>query len=103
MNPSGETPRWVLRDCGNFSMTTADDPLPALLRALRSHNPTDRLRAAKDLGRLGWLAREAMPALVGALNDENPKVRETAASAIGLMGPDALPTLVTMLDHNDKY
>jgi HEAT repeat protein len=84
-------------------MTTTDDPLPALLRALRSHNPTERLRAAKDLGRLGWLAREAMPALVTALNDENPKVRETAANAIGLMGPDALSTLVTMLDHNDKY
>jgi len=84
-------------------MTTADDPLPALLRSLRSESPTDRLRAAKDLGRLGWLAREAMPALIAALEDDNPKVRETAAHAIGLMGPEALSTLVEMLDHYDKY
>jgi HEAT repeat protein len=84
-------------------MTTADDPLPALLRGLRSHEPADRLRAAKDLGRLGWLAREAMPALAAALEDETPKVRETAAGAIGLMGPEALPTLAEMLGHDDKY
>lgn len=84
-------------------MTTADDPLPALLRALRSESPTDRLRAAKDLGRLGWLAREAMPALIAALDDDNPKVRESAAHAIGLMGPEALPTLIEMLEHYDKY
>jgi hypothetical protein len=84
-------------------MTTADDPLPALLRGLRSHNPLERLRAAKDLGRLGWLAREAMPALVAALNDEESKVRESAAGPIGLMGPDALPMLIEMLEHGDKY
>jgi HEAT repeat protein len=84
-------------------MTTADDPLPALVRALRSNNPTDRVRAAKDLGRLGWLAREALPALIAALHDADAKVRETAAQAIGLMGPEALPTLVAMLIHEDKY
>ncbi|WP_162271586.1 HEAT repeat domain-containing protein [Gemmata sp. SH-PL17] len=82
---------------------TADDPLPALVRALRSTNVVDRQRAAKDLGRLGWLARDAMPALVRALDDENAKVRETAAHAIGGMGPDALGTLVLMLGHADKY
>lgn len=84
-------------------MTTADDPLPALLGALQSSCATERLRAAKDLGRLGWLAREALPALVAVLNDSDPRVRESAAQAIGLMGPDALPTLVAMLGHGDKY
>jgi HEAT repeat protein len=84
-------------------MTTADDPLPSLVRALRSTSPADRARAAKDLGRLGWLAREALPALVGALDDADAKVREAAAHAIGLMGPEALPTLVRMLTHEDKY
>lgn len=82
---------------------TADDPLPALVRALRGPNPAGRARAAKDLGRLGWLARDAMPALVAALNDDDGKVREAAAHAIGLMGPDALPTLIEMLRHDDKY
>jgi HEAT repeat protein len=84
-------------------MTTADDPLPALVRSLRSQNSTDRVRAAKDLGRLGWLAREALPALIGSLHDGDAKVREAVAHAIGLMGPDALPTLVGMLAHDDKY
>ncbi len=84
-------------------MTTADDPLPSLVRALRSQSQADRLRAAKDLGRLGWLAREAMPALVAALHDDDGKVRESAAHAIGLMGPDALPALIAMLTHEDKY
>jgi HEAT repeat protein len=84
-------------------MTTADDPLPELVRALRSQNPSDRVRAAKGLGRLGWLAREALPALVGTLRDADAKVREAAAHAIGLMGPEALPTLVVMLAHEDKY
>ncbi len=84
-------------------MTTAEDPLPALIRALRGLNPQERVRAAKDLGRLGWLARDAMPALVKALDDDDGKVREAAAHAIGLMGPEALPTLVEMLRHDDKY
>jgi HEAT repeat protein len=84
-------------------MTTADDPLPALVAALQSADPTDRLKAAKDLGRLGWLARDAMPALVGALTDTEQKVRETAAQAIGGMGPDAVPALCDILRHDDKY
>lgn len=84
-------------------MTTADDPLPALVRALRSQNPAERVRAAKDLGRLGWLARDAMPALARALDDDDGKVREAAAHAIGQMGPEALPALVEMLRHDDKY
>ena len=85
------------------SATTTADPLPTLVCALRSPDPAYRLRAAKDLGRLGWLARDATPSLVGAIDDEDPKVREAAAHAIGGMGPESLPTLVTMLGHADKY
>jgi HEAT repeat protein len=84
-------------------MRPADDPLPDLVNGLRSPKSNDRLQAVKNLGRLGWLAREAMPALVGALEDQDAKVREAAAHAIGQMGPDALPYLVNMLDHSDKY
>jgi len=80
-----------------------DDPLPELIRGLRTTAQADRLRAAKDLGRLGWLAREAMPALVAALQDDDGKVREAAAQALGNMGPEALPTLTGMLGHRDKY
>ena len=76
----------------------ADDPLPDLLRGLRSQTTADRLRAAaRDLARLGWLAREALPALIHSLEDDDAKVREVSAQAIGNMGPDALPTLAGML------
>lgn len=83
--------------------TITADPLPDLMRGLRGHSPTDRLRAAKGLGRLGWLARDALPALTAALADDDAKVRETVAHAVGLMGPDALPALAGMLVHQDKY
>jgi HEAT repeat protein len=82
---------------------TSDDPLPTLVSGLRGGAPADRLRAAKDLARLGWLAREALPALVAALDDEDAKVREAVAQAVGTMGPEALPALTGMLTHFDKY
>jgi len=84
-------------------MTSTDDPLPELIRALKHRTALERVHAAKSLGRLGWLAREAMPSLMIALGDEDGKVRETAAQAVGQMGPDALPALCAMLTHEDKY
>ncbi len=84
-------------------MSSVDDPLPDLLRALRSSVPDSRSRAAKALGRLGWLARDALPALTGAVNDADAGVREAAAQAIGQMGLDALPQLTHLLLHEDKY
>ena len=87
----------------NRSMKTDDDPLPELIQGLHSEIPADRLKAAKNLGRLGWLARDALPALIRALDDLDARVRESAAHAIGLMGPEALPTLTLMLTHSDKY
>ena len=84
-------------------MASTDDPLPDLIRSLRSRLPADRAKAARDLGRLGWLARDAMPALAAAVEDDDAKVREAAAHALGQMGPDALPALVRMLAHKDKY
>lgn len=83
--------------------TITDDPLPDLIRSLRSRVPTDRLRAAKDLARLGSLARDALPSLVGILRDDDAKVRDAAAHAVGQMGADALPALSGMLAHEDKY
>lgn len=86
-----------------LATSAAVDPLPDLIRALRARPAMERLRAAKDLGRLGWLAREALPALVTAVGDDDPKVREAAAHAVGQMGPDALSAIVALLLHHDKY
>ena len=85
-----------------MTMTT-DDPLPDLVHALESQAPAERIRAAKTLGRLGWLARDALPALSRVLEDDDAKAREAAAYAVGQIGPDALPILSAMLDHHDKY
>jgi HEAT repeat protein len=80
-----------------------DDPLPDLLRGLRAAQPIDRVRAAKQLGRLGWLARDALPALRAALADDDARVREAVAQAVGQMGPGALPAIAGLLAHPDKY
>ena len=83
--------------------TQTVDPLPDLIRTLRSRAITERIRAARDLGRLGALARDALSTLVGLLRDEDAKVREAAAQAVGQMGSAALPALSGMLAHSDKY
>ncbi len=85
-----------------MTMTT-DDPLPELVDALGSQAPADRIRAAKTLGRLGWLAKDALPALSRVLDDDDAKAREAAAYAVGQIGPDALPIRSARLDHHDKY
>ncbi|WP_238602635.1 HEAT repeat domain-containing protein [Fimbriiglobus ruber] len=84
-------------------MSLTDDPLPDLIRTLRNPSADARARAARALGRLGWLAREALPLLVNALSDTDPAVRENAAQAVGQMGPEALPHITGMLSHEDKY
>lgn len=84
-------------------MANADDPLPDLIRNLRSPAPDARARSARALGRLGWLARDSLPLLVAALSDGDAGVREAAAQAVGQMGPEALPHLTKMLSHEDKY
>jgi len=80
-----------------------DDPLPDLLRGLRSPIPDQRSRCARALGRLGPLARDALPLLANCVSDPEPSVREAAAQSIGQMGTEALPHLIRMLMHDDKY
>lgn len=84
-------------------MTPTADPLPELCRALGGPDPAAREAAARDLGRLGWLARDALPALTAATDDPDARVREAAAQAVGQMGPDAVHELAGLLAHRDKY
>ena len=70
-------------------MSIADDPLPDLVRSLRSPLADIRARSARALGRLGWLAHDALPPLLIALTDADANVRESAAQAVGQMGPQA--------------
>ncbi|MGL6074342.1 MAG: HEAT repeat domain-containing protein [Fimbriiglobus sp.] len=84
-------------------MSVVDDPLPDLIRGMRSNQPEVRSRSARALGRMGEQARDAMPHLAHALHDQEASVRESAAQAMGQMGPEAIPHLTLMLQHDDKY
>jgi HEAT repeat protein len=84
-------------------LPVSDDPLPALVEALHSPEVALRLRAARDLARLGPLASEALEELVQATRDVDGRVREAAAAAIGGMGTLALRELALLLRHEDKY
>ena len=56
-------------------MSIVDDPLPDLVRTLRSPLPDIRAKAARSLGKLGGLARDALPHLTHALHDADGGVR----------------------------
>lgn len=84
-------------------MSMADNPLPDLIRGLKSPIADQRLRCARAVGRLGPSARETVPVLMAVVHDPDASVREAAAQAIGLMGAEFLPQLVQLLHHNDKY
>ena len=64
-----------------MTSTIADDPFPELVRQLKHPAASSRAKAARSLGRLGWLAREALPALAAATADGEKHVREAAAVA----------------------
>lgn len=83
--------------------SNADDPLPDLIKSLKSPLPDIRARAARSLGKLGWLAKDALPLLAKATDDADPGVREAAAGSMAPMGPEAVPHLVRLLTHEDKY
>lgn len=53
-----------------------------LIKDLQDSDESVRLRAAKELGKLGAGARDAMPALQNALKDADEDVRRVAASSL---------------------
>jgi len=61
----------------------AEDPrLASLLAALADADPSRRVAACEDLGRLGRSGLDAVPALEQALMDDDNKVCEAAARAV---------------------
>ncbi len=83
------------------------DQVQRLIRELQSADETVRLKAAKDLGKLGSAAVEAIPALQKALQDPDDDVRRVAANSIRLIqagaGPsEALQKLIQQLNSPDE-
>ena len=72
-----------------------------LADSLKGEDRSDRIRAARYLGRFGPRAVEAVPALIDALADEKYVVGKEAAIALGMIGPAAeaaIPALTALKD-----
>lgn len=74
------------------------DKVPELVKALKSKNQLERLRAAEDLGTLGAAARPARKALCEVLVGGGPvKVRQAAGDALAKIDPRLHGLAVTIL------
>jgi hypothetical protein len=72
-------------------------PVTAMIRALRSGDPSARLEAVLALADLGPPSSAAVWALADALKDPDGRVRRMAAAALGRMGPAAEPAIPALL------
>lgn len=84
-------------------MSVAQQNWSDLARGLTAPLPAGRVRAARELGKLGPAAVDALPALLAAVDDADQAVREAAVQAVSHLGPVAVGSLVQLLSHPDKY
>jgi HEAT repeat protein len=70
----------------------ATQVVPALIEALKDHEPDVRRSAAIGLGTFGEQAKDAIPALQTLLNDRDVRVREAAGKALTRIDPVKFPT-----------
>ncbi|MFO0905493.1 MAG: HEAT repeat domain-containing protein [Pirellulales bacterium] len=93
---------WTMREAAAVALGRIGEPaVPALVEALRSHDPEIRLQAADTLARIGPGAEQAVPSLTELLEDEDIRIRKAAARALGQIGPKAaesVPSLMRALE-----
>ncbi len=97
--------------CAPFALhpipANADEAaLPGLVEQLKNPDPIVRMKAAKELGRMGPTARSTIPALKALANDPDEDVRMVAANAIRKIeaGPDPrVAALVGKLSDDDPF
>jgi HEAT repeat protein len=75
--------------------------VPLLIKALKDSSAEVRSQAIDSLGRLGELARPALPRLLELLADKD--AGEAAAVAVARFRKDALPGVVSFLNHADEH
>jgi HEAT repeat protein len=63
--------------------------IPALITALSDPNTRVGRDAARSLGQMGPVAREAVPVLRKLQNDDNERVREAATKSLQIIDPAA--------------
>jgi len=84
-------------------MPVAQQHWSELVRGLANPLPAGRIRAARELAKLGPAAAGAVPALTAAVEDGDQAVREAAVQAFAAFGPTAVAPLIHFLSHPDKY
>ena len=73
-----------------------------LLRLLESQNPSARLNAIRELGRLG--NKRAIPYLNRQLQDKDPLIQGEAVRALGTLGAvETIPILLDLLVDDEIY
>ena len=78
---------------------------PALMEALKDHEPEVRSQAAYAIGNIPGDMRVAVPALVEALHDRDDSVRRATAQSLGNIGQSpelAVPALIAALQDKDE-
>jgi HEAT repeat protein len=86
--PTARTARGAAIEAAEYLGERARPGVPDLIEALKDRAVRDR--AARTLGRLGAVARDAIPPLTDLLKDPDRAMRRAAAEALGAMGPEAV-------------
>lgn len=75
--------------------------MDALIQLLNGGDVDGRLRAAREIAKLGPRAAAAAETLVTLLQDLSPQVQSAAIEALGSIGAKAIPHLVLVLGIDD--
>jgi HEAT repeat protein len=78
--------------------------VPGLIVTLKTGDPASRAAAARVLGELGPVSKDAVPGLTEALKDESKDVRRNAVKSLGQIGPaaaEAVPGIAATLDESN--
>ena len=76
--------------------------LGLILELLENQDPTTRIRAIQELGKLE--DKKAIPPLIGQLNNNEPLIQSEAVRALGkLRAVETIPALLTLLVDHDLY
>jgi len=67
-----------------------------LLVTLKSEKASERAAAARILGEMGAVAKDAVPGLQAALGDGDKDVRRCAARSLGDIGPASKPAVASL-------
>ena len=88
---------------GRFDTDRATMATEGLVAALGDWSPVARGWAAEELARRSE-AKRLVPQLIALAEGPDPRVRQGACEALGrLKAPEALPTLVHLLVHDDRW